>query len=94
MFRDIGLRLCICIAGELSHKTVDWDFLILSPKIFGTPVNSALKWRLLLNVTYSGGSHPEMVQLVGGLMQATYREHRSVQGLYKFWGRAFPFWSY
>ena len=36
--------------------------------------------------TYSGGSHPEMVQHVGGFMQYSYREHSAVQFLKKVGG--------
>jgi len=33
--------------------------------------------------TFSGGSHPEMVQHVGGFMRYSYTEHSSVQLLKK-----------
>jgi len=50
--------------------------------------------QLLLNVAFSGGPCPEMMQRFGDFLHKSYREQSFVQLLKKILGCAFRFWSY
>ena len=54
----------------------------------------ASKIATLLNVAFSGGPCPEMVQRFGDFLHRSYREQTFVQLVKKFRGCAFRFWSY